>query len=365
MTKRSPLAAWIAATTFAACLVMAFVGRPTRVGAATGAGVSWPEASDAPQSSETALLTAPPAAPPLRPAEAPARPSRPARPFAAADRGADPLKTPALTHVVETAHYRVSSYLSRKTSADAADLLERAWPIWCARFDLDPSYDPGPDLFSVRLYESQGTLYSAILQETGFRVWCLGFVDFSAYRMFAVRHADEYEQRRILLHEGTHQFLYRLMGSENAAKLPRWYDEGCAHEAEKHVLADDELLLFQHRGGWYSRQMDYASGYLKTNPLTLDKIFLRDGLDRAGDDHARSCGWAVVHFLRTGAGAAEAAWFREWERALHSGDTRRCTRLARELGDTKELTQRLHAFLESISPAAESRAASRAESRAK
>ena len=99
----------------------------------------------------------------------------------------------------------------------------------------------------MRIWETDPPLHRAIHSEISEWVSCLGFVPYSDYRLFACRFGDALRVRRILLHEGMHQFLYRLVGSSAARRLPRWYDEGCAHESEKHVLDGERLELSSTR----------------------------------------------------------------------------------------------------------------------
>jgi hypothetical protein len=264
-------------------------------------------------------------------------------------RGADPLDARPLPIVVDTPHYRVSTDVSRQAADDAAALLEHAWPLWCRRFGLDESYDAGPGRFSVRLYSGVDRFRREIRRESGFTGRCLGFVDFKGFRLFALsQHHEVYETRRILLHEGTHQFLYRLVGSLAAARLPRWYDEGCAHESEKHVLDDDGLEMFQHRGGWYSNQVEEASRFFAHGKLTIRSFLEANPMIPTDEVRLRACGWAVVHFLRCGAGPDIADGFARWEAALRAGSPWALAESASAIGGGTALTREMIRFLDEI-----------------
>jgi hypothetical protein len=333
MTQRKLRAVWIAATIV---VVAVSVGSKAREKAGP------PDPGTRTESRRVGGST--PAAPPRAPAAS--RPGTIRRPVDP-DRGADPRKTTCLAHVVESRHYRVSSDVSRQICEESATLLEQAWPIWCARFSVDESYDAGPGLFPVLIYPNRRQLYEGIFGATGFRVPCLGFVDFEAFRMFALAHSDPYELRRILLHEGTHQFLYRLVGAKRAKLLPRWYDEGCAHEAEKHCLYDGRLELFQDTGGFFTDQIATARTCFKGG-VSVPAVLKGWALS---DEDSRACGWAIVHFLRTAADERERACFRDWEAALHAGAAERGgADLVSELGCGESLTREVVAFLDKIAP---------------
>jgi hypothetical protein len=276
--------------------------------------------------------------------------TRPAHPHF----GADPARAPLLKHVKDSAHYRVSCDISPEASDEAAALLERAWPIWVRRFGLDEAYDPGPGRFSVRLYATERDLDAGLRKDLGYPVNCLGFVDFVNYRMFALRHSDPYERRRILLHEGMHQFLYRLVGYDTAQSLARWYDEGCAHESEKHVLDGERLELFQDRGGVYSNQIATARNAFASGGINLRWAFRNP--ERL-DDGVRAYGWALVHCLRTSSHPDDAAWFRDYEAAALAGDRSLCNDVVDRLGHTggNEMRKRLIAQLDEIASKPESR----------
>jgi hypothetical protein len=264
-------------------------------------------------------------------------------------RGADPFSAPRLPTVVQSAHYCVSTDVSEQVARSAADLLERAWPIWCERFGVDPDYDPGPGRFSVRIFGAYPAFRRARVEEIEFADYCLGFVDFKGFRLFALHQSDDYEMRRVLLHEGSHQFLYRLAGTSVAQSLPRWYDEGCAHESEKHVLDGERLELFRSTGGGFSSQLEEALGAFR-NGRRIEPYLRGRQHALAGEHSYRCCGWAVIHFMRHGGDARQANWFARWEAARLSktDPSEEIDALVSELGDLRAIDRQLVAYLERL-----------------
>jgi hypothetical protein len=106
-----------------------------------------------------------------------------------------------------------------------------------------------------------------------------------------------YYRRHLLLHEGTHAFMYALVG---AACSP-WYFEGMAELLATHRLQDGKVTL-----GYFPRSRDEVpklgrieivqTGYAARKAMTLTKIFAYDNRAHDQNEPYGWC-WAAAAFL--------------------------------------------------------------------
>lgn len=134
-------------------------------------------------------------------------------------------------------HLRLYTDLPSSDAVDGlAAVFDSAVPLWAEYFDVDPS--------SVRDWKMQGFLmrdrakFAALgllpKENTEFaNGYCNG------YELWVVEQSSDYFRRHLLLHEGTHGFMYTQLGETG----PGWYMEGTAELLGTHSWRDGQLRL--------------------------------------------------------------------------------------------------------------------------
>ncbi|MCE9593966.1 MAG: DUF1570 domain-containing protein [Planctomycetes bacterium] len=197
---------------------------------------------------------------------------------------------------VQTAHYRITSDIDRKTCIEAGEVLESS----LARFEARLGPLPKDRVASFRVY-----LFSGF---AGYRRYVRDALDGSAEHTLGMYHPDlqqlliwnlpdHEEMLRTVRHEGLHQYVDRCFG-----ELPRWFNEGLAElyaNAEFNRGPSREL----HTHPEHLRELR-AEG-VKWTPLAE---FVRTDpeafMEKAELHYAEA--WAFVHFLMTGPPARKA-----------------------------------------------------------
>ena len=116
------------------------------------------------------------------------------------------------------------------------DDFDQAYPQWCDYFDLHPGGDEPWQLIGCLIKDRKRFAQVGLLP-ADLPPFQHGF--FRGNRIWVYSQSDDYYQRHLLLHEGTHAFMNALLGSCG----PPWYSEGMAELLATHAMKDGQPVL--------------------------------------------------------------------------------------------------------------------------
>ena len=174
------------------------------------------------------------------------------------------------------------------------EVFEQAVPQWCEYFKLDASRSAGWLVRGFLMADQEKFRKTGLLPPklpefvhgftAGREVWCND-------------QGSDYFRRHLLLHEGTHSFMYTILGDVG----PPWYAEGMADLFGTHRWADGRLTLnvFPKRTedvpGWGRVRM-LQTEYAARRAKTLEAIF-RYPLNTRMSNETYAWSWAAAAFL--------------------------------------------------------------------
>lgn len=127
---------------------------------------------------------------------------------------------------------------------------------------------------------------------------------------------DWYRTRRILLHEGRHQ--YDLLVAKTFFHMPAWYREGTAEYWSVHEW-DGKTLKMGVLNAASNEHLHFLQRIIKRKKLKGAEATLKQAGEPAIEAEFYQQSWAFVFFCRTGSYAES---FRKWETELLSGRLR-------------------------------------------
>ena len=260
-----------------------------------------------------ALLTAVAADP------GPARVARPVPDPAPLDDPTPPpraVTVPGLPYVAIGRHYRVHTDVSDAVARRGVEWLDAVHASLVERFGATASAPTLEGRLTVMVYSDTDAYRRR--PESALRPWPVDdtgaeFVGF--FRPRSGAHAcvrPDAWFRRILVHEAAHQLHAKTLGFRG----PRWFFEGVAEDVEHDFACETELRDCEV----HQLQLSHAVRVILAPEFDLADALWGDplrGCDR--DFDRRSAGFAIVRFLREGAGGRYAAWFRSFERQVSRG----------------------------------------------
>jgi hypothetical protein len=221
-------------------------------------------------------------------------------------------------------------------------LFEQAVPLWCDYFHIDPDKLSG---WHVRgcLTKDKAAFTAAGLLPRELPYFGNGFTRDS--RIWWLEQASEYYRNHLLLHEGTHSFMYAAFGTCG----PPWYMEAMAELLGTHHLAEDHLVLGYFPASrdelpYWGRLTIVTDRVRSGHALSIDQI-----MDFGADANLRNetygwC-WAIAAFLDGHPRYCER--FRELPGKLTAPDFNRQFR-ALFADDWRELNQEWQAFIHDL-----------------
>ncbi len=220
--------------------------------------------------------------------------------------------------------------------------FDQAFPQWCAYFDVDAAKHADWRAHA-RIMRAPERFRAAGLLPDDLPEFKSGYT--RGPQLWLLDQASPYYRRHLLLHEGTHAFMYELVGSA----CPPWYFEGVAELLATHRLEDGRLVLnsfpraadeVPKLGRIEMIEAAVAAGRLKT----LDEIFAYGNQAHEHNEPYAWC-WAAAAFF-DGNPRYQAA-FRRLAHAAGEADFSR--HVAQTLGDdSRRLAQDWQAFIGSL-----------------
>ena len=201
---------------------------------------------------------------------------------------------------LQSKHLTLETDLPASKEIDALPgYFDQAFTQWCAYFGVDEKQheDWRARCYLMRLperFKAAGLLPADVPEfksgyTRGDQIWLMD-------------QSSEYYRRHLLLHEGTHAFMYGLVG---AACAP-WYFEGVAELLATHRLDDDELGSGKLTLGYFPRSREEVpklgrieivqAGYAARRAMSLAKIFAYDQGAHFQNEPYGWC-WAAAAFL--------------------------------------------------------------------
>lgn len=217
-------------------------------------------------------------------------------------------------HEVITREYVLKSRLKPEETLELARVLEQGVRIW--RDDAALPYDAVSaitlevDILKthddfINMIESDIESFDDEMKKSQ------GFFDGRTCRMSYFH--DWYRTRRVLLHEGRHQF--DMLVHQKLHQMPAWYKEGIAeywsmHEWDGKQLKLGELAPEVNYSLWFCRKL------LKKRKIKGVEDTLQQDWWGVVDPEFYQNSWAFVYYLRH---SDNAAGFKKWEAELLEG----------------------------------------------
>jgi hypothetical protein len=212
--------------------------------------------------------------------------------LAASARGAEPAGG---IRKLESKHLTLYTDLPPSDEVDALPgYFDQAYPQWCDYFGVAPAKHAawratGCLMKAQERFQAAGLIPRELPQlQSGYT---------REDRFWLAEQNGDYYRRHLLLHEGTHAFMYSLMSGQCAS----WYFEGLAELMATHRLDEGKLLLHQfprlrqevpRLGRIEIVQNAVAAG----KPMSLEGIFAYNGGEPSRTEPYAWC-WATAAFF--------------------------------------------------------------------
>ncbi|PQO32483.1 hypothetical protein DTL21_19930 [Bremerella cremea] len=149
---------------------------------------------------------------------------------------ADPAKLEAAgIRVIEGKHVQIYTDLESSASIDELpQVFDAAFPQWCEYFKVDPVQNADWKIKAV-LMSGKDKFRQAGLFPDSLPEFLHGYYQGDA--VWLLDQPSDYYRRHLLLHEGTHAFMYILLGGAG----PPWYMEGMAEHFGTHTWDNGQL----------------------------------------------------------------------------------------------------------------------------
>ena len=182
-----------------------------------------------------------------------------------------------------------------KSQVDALpEIFDQAFSQWCEYFEVDES--------SHVNWRARAYLMKSAPELPGRRVGPADLPEFGAGfsrgdQIWILEQASDYYQRHLLLHEGTHVFMDRVVGG----KGPPWFSEGMAELLATHRFENGRLALNMFPASrsdvpkWGRIEM-VQSAFENRRAMNLDRIFAYDSHASLENQSYAWC-WAAAVFF--------------------------------------------------------------------
>ncbi len=218
--------------------------------------------------------------------------------FAASTCAGDEPEPPASAagiRKISSRHLTLYTDLFTSEEVDALPaLFDQAFPQWCAYFGVDAKQHADWHMNGC-LMKSRERCQAAGLVPADLPQFPNGYT--RGEWLWFFDQTSAYYRLHLLLHEGTHAFMYDLAGGSG----PPWFSEGLAELMATHRLDSGNLTL-----NVFPRSRDEVSkwgrieivqtGYAARRAMTLTKIFAYDNRAHLENDAYGWC-WAAAAFL--------------------------------------------------------------------
>jgi hypothetical protein len=141
---------------------------------------------------------------------------------------------PADAVVVRNPRVEVTGEVSLALARTAADLAQAAWPTWVETFGKEPR---GTDLPMLLVLHPDRASFQAAARDAGAVEDLSGVGGWTSWRgagSFVFLQPSEFDTRRLVLHELTHQFQALAFRDGNPRADPFWHREGLAERIGWH-----------------------------------------------------------------------------------------------------------------------------------
>lgn len=211
-------------------------------------------------------------------------------PLLASARAEDPaLRT------LSSQHLTLVTDLPPDAEVDALPgLFDQAFPQWCAYFGVDPAQHAD---WHVRgfLMQSRERFEAAGLISKDVPQFATGYAFDGNFWLFD--QTSPYYRRHLMLHEGTHVFMMKLLGGTG----PAWYGEGIAELLGTHQLQGGKLTLNvlpadRDEVPKWGRIEAVQGDFGRRKALTIEKIFNLGGTLHGTVEQYGWC-WAAAAFF--------------------------------------------------------------------
>ncbi|HEV3023982.1 MAG TPA: hypothetical protein VGX76_16015 [Pirellulales bacterium] len=213
-------------------------------------------------------------------------------------RGDDAVSSPAAgtgIRQVTSKHLTLYTDLGTDDEIDAlGDYFDQAFAQWCAYFGVDEREHADWHV-QCCLMKAPSRFRAAGLLSEDLPEFATGYT--REQRIWLHEQTGEYYRRHLLLHEGTHAFMYSLSAGRSAP----WYFEGVAELLATHRVADGRLVLNSFPSArnqvprWGRIEMVQAA-CAAHQAMSLGKIFAYDSRAHFENEAYGWC-WAAAAFL--------------------------------------------------------------------
>ena len=174
------------------------------------------------------------------------------------------------------------------------ELFDLAFPEWCRLLAVDAEKHADWHV-TAYLMKSRERFTAAGLLPKNLPEFKSGYS--SGDSVWLYDQQSEYYRRHLLLHEGTHCFMSKMLGAAG----PPWYAEGMAELLATHQWQDDRLTMAyfpkarREVPGW-GRTKIVHDAFMAGRPLSLEKILAYDNRAHLENEPYGWC-WAAAAFL--------------------------------------------------------------------
>ncbi len=174
-------------------------------------------------------------------------------------------------------------------------VFDQAFPQWCAYFGLDQQKHASWRLVGCLMKQPERFVRSGLFPRDELPQFCNGYNRFYQFWMF--EQPSAYYRRHLMLHEGTHGFMFTLL----SGKAPPWYVEGMAewfgtHHWDGKQLRTGVFPRSREEVPYHGRIKVIKDAVRQGRGMPLEQVF-RLGPGAHDEQEAYSWCWAAVSYL--------------------------------------------------------------------
>ncbi|MBK9975797.1 MAG: hypothetical protein IPP14_13585 [Planctomycetes bacterium] len=215
---------------------------------------------------------------------------------------------------VLTLEWRIRSGLTLKDTLELARMMEQAVRTWRTEGDFKRDAN-NPITLHMEILKSHEA-YVAMIEgdiETYEPELAKSHGFFDGQTCWGSYFKDWYRTRRIVLHEGRHQF--DMLIAKTFGAMPAWYREGLAEFYSIHDW-DGKTLQMGRLNSDINEHLYFLQRICKRKKLRGAAETIQQGQEGAIDPEFYQQTWAFIYYCRTG---PQAEAFKKWEAELLAG----------------------------------------------